>query len=250
MSVQNFPSAFGGVSDDLRYYEFELDSFNAYRSYTAQYSSEKWPVFSIGGKKPLQNIAAMKILEFQCMFSYYVFTQETGGFVLNEVGFPGIVVVIPEGNYNISTFLVALGAALTEASLLGLVKTYTATYDTTTSKITIYNNAAVSSVWSITFPPYWKGPAQWMGFLNDSTATSAAFLASGTNKGNTIVTPNAINLSGPNYLYVNSQMVGNLVDQHLPLGPNNSHNSGPQVAKIPINTNSGGTIDWVEKKKC
>jgi hypothetical protein len=63
---------------------------------------------------------------------------------------------------------------------------------------------------------------------------------------NRIVSPNAIMLSGPNYIYVNSQKMGTLFNVYLPQGAFNlgGGNAGPQVAKIPVNTNSGGVVFW------
>ena len=235
---------FGGISDDLRYYEFELDSYAALRSFTSSYPSTIWPTFQIGGKKPLQTIAALKILEVNIPFTYYVFTDVNGGFLLNEGGLD-VAVIIPAGNYNIGNFTTALAAALTLGSVLLNGFTYSVTYSTITGKVSIFNNAALTTPFTLTFPPnYWMSPAQWIGF-NLGAITTTAFLASGTPKGNWLESPNVINLSGANYIYVNSQLVGNLADQYLPIGQNNTGNSGTQLAKVPVSTNSGGNIGWV-----
>lgn len=82
-----------GLNDSLRYYEFELDSLDTTTSGKDGAASTDWPVFLLGGKMPLSNIAAVKILECQIPFSWYVFnTQNTAQnsngtqWTLNEVG--------------------------------------------------------------------------------------------------------------------------------------------------------------------
>jgi len=63
---------------------------------------------------------------------------------------------------------------------------------------------------------------------------------------NVITSPNVILLSGANYVYVNSNSLGNLTNMYLPQGAVNlgGGNSGPQMAKIPINCNSGEVSYW------
>jgi hypothetical protein len=58
--------------------------------------------------------------------------------------------------------------------------------------------------------------------------------------------PNVVLISGPNYIYVNSTAIGQLTNLYLPQGAVNlgGGNSGPQMAKIPVNVSSGNVIFW------
>jgi len=59
-----------GLNDSLKYYEFELDSLDNSGGYSAGSSATDWPIFLIGGKSPLYNIAAIKIIEVQIPFTW------------------------------------------------------------------------------------------------------------------------------------------------------------------------------------
>jgi hypothetical protein len=67
-----------------------------------------------------------------------------------------------------------------------------------------------------------------------------------SSSGLTLISPNVILISGPNYVYVNSNALGNLTNMYLPQGAVNlgGGNSGPQMAKIPISCNSGEISYW------
>lgn len=84
-----------------------------------------------------------------------------------------------------------------------------------------------------------------MGF-NPAANVSQTFSAVAVpNSGNSIVSPNIINMTGPNYLYINSTRIGGQVDLYLPLGAAASDGSaGPQMAKVPVTCEPGGTIYW------
>ena len=58
------------MDEKYRYIEFEFDSLDAQTSINATVASTDWPLFRL--PRPLSNIAAMKILEVQIPFSYYV----------------------------------------------------------------------------------------------------------------------------------------------------------------------------------
>jgi len=59
-----------GLNDDLRYYEIELDSLDALNSAGFGAATTDWPLFYLGGRDPLRNIAALKIIECQIPFSW------------------------------------------------------------------------------------------------------------------------------------------------------------------------------------
>lgn len=233
-----------GLNDSLRYYEFELDSLDASGSNAAGIDATDWPVFLLGGKQPLSNIAAIKIIEAQIPFSWYVFnTQNTSPnangtqWTLNETG--GVTNVYPSiaiGNYaGGSTLASALQTALNAVS-----SNYTVSYSSQTQKLTFSTTKVGVTAFTFTFgAPTNSGnfnPRLYMGFPGGVTSST----------GLTMVSPNAVLVSGPNYLYVNSSKFGQLTNLYLPQGAFNlgGGNAGPQMAKIPVNVTSGNVIYW------
>lgn len=240
-----------GLSDSLKYYEYELDSLDATNAFTSGVASTDWPMFLLGGKTPLTNIAAFKIIEVQIPFSWYVFNQQNTAF--NGVGAdPGSQWTLVEtggissgvslypllaiGNYSGGP---ALATALQTA--LNTVSTnYTVTFSDQTQKFTFSTTKA--DVTSFTFKfglPTNSGnrnPRLYIGFPGGTTFST----------GLTLVSPNVVLISGPNYLYVNSNTIGQLTNLYLPQGAVNlgGGNAGPQMAKIPVNVISGNVIYW------
>lgn len=230
-----------GINENLRYYEFELDSLDNSGAFNTNVSPLDWPVFLLGGKKPLSNIAALKILEVQIPFSYYVINSGNNTFLLYEENqlVTSSTVTLPVGNYTPAQMCSALGTALTSASLNA--RTYTVTYNDQTLKMTITSTAGLAFTLNFGAPTNSGNvnPRLYIGFPGgNSTSTGGS--------PNTLVTPNAISLSGPNYIYVNSQTMGQLFNIYLPKGAFNlgGGNAGPQMAKIAVNANSGGVISW------
>jgi len=166
--------------------------------------------------------------------------------LLTETG-GSATVTLPIGNYNQAQLIPLMAAALSAASPGAY--TYSVTYDTPTQKFTFYNNATITHPYSFTFGlPTNSGnvnPRLYIGFPGGTTS-AASFLASGTNKGNVLMAPNVASVTGPNYIYVNSSKIGQLTNIYLPTGAFNlgGGNSGPQMAKIPVNVLPGGVIYW------
>lgn len=242
-------NGFGGVAQGLRYYEFQLDSYDAFQPADNQYSKLDIPLFYVGGKKPLVDIAAVKALEVQVPFTYYVFNEDNNSFILNEDGYPSQTVTIPEGNYTVNQLLSTL-TALMQPSGIGCHWTYTITYSSITQKLTFATNntggGATTSPFSLEFGLVgdrgFTNPRLWLGF-NAGVNQSQTF---STSTGDVLVAPNVINLSGPNYLYLCSNRFGNLVNNYLPTGSAAGGNSGPQITKIGVNANPGGVITFVD----
>jgi hypothetical protein len=236
-----------GLNDSLKYFEFQLDSLDASSSNTDGVASTDWPLFLLGGKAPLSNIAAFKIIEAQIPFTYYVFnsvnTDNTSTnlsrWILTEAGagaggpyFPKIAI----GNYAGGD---ALATALTTA-LNAVSSGYTVTYSSQTQKLTFTTTKINVTGFSFTFGTSTnsgnKNPRLYIGFPGGVTSSVAT----------TLISPNVILLSGANYVYVNSNALGNLTNMYLPQGAVNlgGGNSGPQMAKIPISCNSGEVSYW------
>jgi len=225
-----------GLNNSLRYMEVILDSGDAIESYTTGISALDWPVFDFNMN--LSNIAALKVISAEIPFSYYVFNSTNNTFILTEaVGGPRVV-TIPVGNYTVSTFITALEAALNAASATASM--YTVTVSSTTGKITVTSNGGPFTFTFGTSPTDAgiTNPRLWMGFNAGSISST---IVGGSQ---TIVAPNVFNLTGPNYLYLNSNRLGPMVAMDLPVGAARlgSDTSGPQIAKMQVNTNPGATI--------
>lgn len=190
---------------------------------------------------------AVKIIEAQIPFSWYVFntqntaqnqngTQwtlvETGG---SSSGVP-LYPLLGVGNY-------AGGDALATAlqSALNLVSSnYTVVYNPQLMKLIFTTAKAGVTEFSFTFgAPTNSGnfnPRLYIGFPGGTT----------TSVGTSMTSPNVVLVSGPNYLYVNSSKFGQLFNLYLPQGAFNlgGGNAGPQMAKIPVPVTSGNVIFW------
>lgn len=248
--ILKMSSTFGGLDDSLEYHEFEFDSFDSNQAYDQSYSITDWPSFYMG--KPLNNVAAVKVLEAQIPFSYYIFNSLNNTFVLHEWITGGTVdtsstVTLPVGNYTSTTITSALKTALQSASVVnGNSLTYTVTYASLTMKLTITNNDATAS----DFFTFVFGTSTDIGNTNPRLALG---FAAGTNTSSassteTLTAPNVIQLTGPNYVYLNSRSLGSIVQLYLPgnglVQPTNSGADGPQLAKIPITVLPGGVCSW------
>ena len=236
-----------GLDNNLRYYEYQLDSAAADYSMTANSSARDWPLFQIGGKKPLENIAGIKILEAQIPFSWYVFNSLNTTFVLTESGGGPVNVTLPIGNFTVTQMTALLATALTNAS--PNLFTYTVTFDSTIQKFIYWNNSGLNLPFSFTFgsgvDSGENNPRNLLGFPAGNTV-SQNFIGSGTPTGNYLVSPGVLSITGPNYLYVNSFKLGNLTDLYVPISADTltRGNSGPQMAKVSVNVQPGGTIFW------
>ena len=233
-----------GLSDSLKYYEIELDSLDATNSATAGSAATDFPLFLLGGKTPLSSIAAIKILEVQIPFTWYVFNNENtdnsssnlARWTLTETGGGTYYPKLAVGNYAGGD---ALATAL-QTAINAVSSGYTVTYSSQTQKLTFTTNKGGVSNFSFTF-----GLSTNSG--NKNIRLYTGFPGGVTNSaGLTLVSPNVVLISGPNYLYVNSLAIGNLTNLYLPQGAENlgGGNSGPQMAKIPVNASSGETIFW------
>ena len=244
---------FGGLDNSLKYTEFEFDSIVAQQSLDSAYAKTDWPLFILG--KPLSNVAAVKILECQIPFSYYVFNASANysnnTFQLTETiaATPYTsTVTIPEGNYTYATLPAVLIAALGAASHGGF--TYTVTYNTSLQSLTFSNNdATTGDTFAFTFGTTndlgQTNPRSALGF-NAGISTSSPVTSSTAYTA--ILSPgNVVQLTGPNYIYICSRFLGSMVRLYLPATASGTYGmgaDGPQVAKVPMTVNPGGVSQW------
>lgn len=229
-----------GLSDSLKYYEIELDSLDASSSAASGSAATDFPLFLLGGKAPLSSIAAIKILEVQIPMTWYVFNDENtdnastnlARWTVTLTGGATYYPKLPVGNYTGGdTFATALQTAIN-----AVVGGFTVTYSSQTQKLTFFKTGGFSFTFGLPTNSGNKNIRLYTGFPGGTT----------NSVGDTLVSPNVIQVSGPNYLYVNSLAIGNLTNLYLPQGAVNlgGGNSGPQMAKIPVNASSGETIFW------
>lgn len=230
MAATNF-----GLNDYLEYTEYQLDSQDAAIQQSGT-SILDWPNFQI--PNPQQNtIAAIKVLEVSIPFSYYVINSGNNTFLLTDTVVTNAVVTIPVGNYTTTTWIAALDAALLIASAS---KTWTTTYSSLTGKTT--TTSTVANTFTLTFGNTTTlkngvtDPRLWVGFNAGANASVS----------NVLTSPNFLSITGPQYLYVNSLSMGGLIECLLPSTSVAQANGcyGPQIARIPVNVNPGGTIQW------
>ncbi len=208
-----------GNSMDLEYTEIYIDSSDGI-TVNPTYASTDWASFRF--VTPLQRIAKMKVIEAEIPFSYYVINNENNQFTLAEPA--TATVTIPVGNYSSTTLPTVLGSAMTAVS--PGARTYTVTYNTTSQKLLITASAGTFSI-----------------SVNSQLQLILGMAPINASSGTTLVAPNVAQITGPNYLYLNSDTLGPSFQTYLPsTAPNFSPSKGPQLARIPVNTNPGDII--------
>lgn len=244
----NFSTNYG-LNNTLEYYEYALDSADALSSNSASATNLNWPLFVIPNNRTLINVAAIKIIEVQIPFTYYVISQYNNTFQLKQGGLGPFTVTLPPGNYSVlepfnttstnnTNIQYALASALNSVAPFGVQ--YTSTYDFNTQKLYVYTTPPTQ--FALIFgnevtDPGNSNPRVYLGF-NPGTNSS--------NGSGQLIAPNAQQISGDNYIYVNSSFFGGQVNMFLPDGAVNLNGgaAGPQVAKVPVTVNSGGIIEW------
>ncbi len=249
-----------GVTKKYKYYEFSLDSYTGTQAYTSSESKLDWPVFKVGGKRPLKNIAGVKIIEAEIPFTYYVLNENNNKFILRETGFPDQIVVMTEtlpggvlvpalGNYSAFDMTGSSGLFTRSlnfaADLSGSDTVFNVTYDEQTQKFRVFNGrAGLSSIpFSLIFGNNQddgsSNPRFILGFSPGETSSTYTTVIGDNLQGSLIA-----QVTGANYVYLNSQKLGNLVNMYLAEGGQTLGNSGPQLAKIPINVQPNGICFW------
>ncbi len=227
-----------GLNDNYDYMELELDSLDSGNGPPGQAgvtgaSPLDWPVFYVGGRTgTLPQVAAIKVLEAQIPFSYYVFSTENVSFMVSYDGGVYTYVTLDIGNYDISAMEAELSAKLT--AVCGA--TFTVTYISRLQKFQFVCPAGhnFSFKFNLSTNSGNINPRLWIGFPGGETFSTV----------DTMVSPNVISLGGPNYLYLCSSKIGQTTSIFLPKGAVNlsGGNQGPQLAKIPADVNSSGVI--------
>lgn len=235
-----------GLNDNYEYKEFSLDSLDADGSFIASAASTDWPRYSVAANGPLENVVAIKVLEAEISFSWDVFNSVNNSFTITESVGGTSTVTIPVGNYTATAIATALTTAFVTA---GTTATYTVTFSSLRNRLVF--TSSTNDAFYFSFGAGYnipgvqpnsgnKNPRLFIGFPPGDTSST---VVGGVQ---VITSPNALLLSGPNYLYLNSQKLGSDMNLYLPTGAFNlgGGKSGPQVAKIPVNCNANNLITW------
>lgn len=225
-----------GLSDQYLYSEYFLDSYDNSGQANINFPDTDWARFELGGKLPLKGVVAIKFISAEIPFSYYIFQRSNNTFSLAENGGGNVTITIPVGNYTSSQIISTLGTLLTGASTVGA--TYVVTISNQTSKLTFTGSGGTLANFILTFGSVGgtgnTSPRLYLGFEGGPINSAGLVL----------IAPNPLNLSGANYLYLNSLAIGSLLDCNLPFGSINlgGGNGSIQVARIPVNASPGGII--------
>lgn len=222
------------LKGEYDYYEIFLDGEQALVGKNG-YNNLNWPNFRLGF--PLQNVAQISVLEVILPTSYYVFNSGNNTFQLTIAG-NTYTVTIPVGNYDTSTLPSALATAL--GSAYGAV-TWTVTYSTLLNKLVVSNSGPTA--FDLTFGSGTTdigatNPRLWLGY-NGGINSFNGTVAGGT-------APNVVNLSGWNFVYVNSSKIGNIIDAYVADGRIYNGNIQPIMARATVNANTNAVSFYVD----
>lgn len=217
-----------GLSDALFYNEWHVDSFER------TIGTVNEPIFIF--QRDIHEVQGLKVIAAEIPFSYYVFNSTNNTFILTEITPPGagvpLTVTMNVGNYTSTTLAIELERALEAAGVLD----YTVTFDSATLKYTISTTGGED--FSLTFGSSTDlgitNPRLWLGFPAGVSTSTAGVL----------VAPNAAHVSGPDYLLLCSKRLGLLTNETFKRGA--LAQSGPILAKIPVNVNPGGIILYTD----
>lgn len=221
------------MDPEVEYFELALDSQDASAtagqvwentSLPANQIIYSWPKFYWSEKNP--DIVAMKVVSAEIPNVFDTISLGQNTFVATVAGVP-TTITIPPGIYTGATFAATLQTLLAAYPI-------TVTYSTTTLRLSFVYGLA--NPWSLSFASKDTAYLQ-MGFIPGSTAALGG--------AGTIVSPLVANITGPYYLYLNSRVMGPLINFNLADG-NPVGRGTPQIARIPISSNRGELIQYTD----
>lgn len=175
-------------------------------------------------------IAYMKILQASIPFSYYTVNTDNNTCTLLDTSISTNFQLAP-GTYTPAALITELTDKLNGS---GTTYTYTVTYNASNLAFAITNGSVLSNPFSITFATAGIRKdtlGSVLGFPTGSQ-TSQTHQAAVAPIGNRLQ-GGVSELAGANFLYINSNSVGNEVNLFLPRGSNGFGNGGPQMAMMP-----------------
>jgi hypothetical protein len=187
-----------------------------------------WSKFYFTEKSP--DIIAMKVISAEIPNVFDTISSGQNTFVFTLAGVP-TTITIPAGIYTGATLATQLQTLIAAVSVGFLV-----TWSDITLRFT-FTFAGGVFTWGFIFPAGRASAYGSMGFLPATTTTLF-------NNGS-IVSPTVASVTGPYYLYLNSRIMGPLINFNLAQGSPDGTGS-PQIARVPINTNKGGVILYTD----
>lgn len=223
------------LNQTFEYSELALDSWDATTSANplTHTSTDKysWPFYYFTTKQDA--VAGFKVISATIPNVFLTITEENNKFTFTASG-TSYTITLPSIYYTTTTLASQL------ATLLNAVSSgFSVSYSSTTLKYTITSSSSLS--WSIYFANR-NTPAKYLGFLPETL-----YSASGT--GSSIVSQIVARPLGPDYLYLNSQKLGPLINFNQADGGSFGGSGNPQVARIPINASYGNTIIYTDPGK-
>lgn len=180
----------------------------------------------------LTNIVYMKVLEASIPFTYYTVNTDNNAATLVDTGGTFFFTLTP-GTYSVASMITELTARL-NASGTGF--TYVVTHNANTLAFTISNGSAVAAnTFSITF----STPGIRKDTLGNVLGFGVGARPSAFNGATNVLIGTVAELTGSNFLYINSNTVGNETNLFLPRGSTQFGNGGPQMAMMSANGDFG-----------
>lgn len=228
------------------YIELQLDSNYAKIGAVTGQTKKNNPLFVLG--RQISNVSGVKVMEVEIPFSYYVLdgTPDATGslnnrFVINQDGSSGQdTITIPPEQYTATTLVTALNALFAESAALTFApQPIVSSFNVATGKLTFTCSGAGCTTFTIGVASGIENRPinEFLGF-DDGVYTAAisggAFV---------LQAPFVAQITGPNYLYINSQYLGKATKCYLPQGIITGQ-TNPQFAKVSVNCNPGGVITW------
>jgi len=168
-------------------------------------------------------------------------------------GVGSFTITIPIGFYSATTLADVIQTQL--ATEIAFAPNYIVDFTPPTSATVVFNSVTGKFIFTVTQTAP-AGPtdlqfvfsqgtslhplARLLGF----TSNTIVFTPSLADTVFTLTPPNIATVTGPNILYVNSRILGNICKAYLPQSTLVTGENNPQMAMIPINVNPGGIIWW------
>lgn len=227
------------LDGDYEYTEFYLDSGDARTNFGgSNVSSLDWPIFRF--PRPLNNIAAMKILSAEIPFTYYIVNSTNNTFTISNLTPTTVTITIPPGNYTAATLATAIALAITGSALDG--HTYTGSV-LVSGQIRIDSSSLnANDQFTITF--LGTAPNSGINYAGAVVGTAYQSAALGTGGRWQLTLPNVPILGGPNNVYINSQRIGAQFNAYVPTGPNYQGSQVPIIAKVQVQANAFDVSFW------
>ena len=226
-----------GINNSLEYVELCLDSWDTNSSGNAGFQGSNstdsqivfsWPQYYFTSKK--LEVAAFKIIQAEIPFVYDVISKVNNTFIYTVSGVP-TTITIPIGTYTgpqLATQLQTLLAAVSTG--------FTVVWNSQLLKFVFTQLTAVP--WSFNFASR-KTAYSPLGFLPGNTVTAI------TGAGSQIISTIIAQVTGPYYLYINSRILGGLINFNTADGAYQK-GIGPELCRIPVNVQYGSVIFYNE----